>query len=350
MALIDQPGRDPISGPTGMLRNVEIFKVGIWHGSRTVEATPEMLDQIVSNFDNLNSKISGYGVPIRLGHNNNIGEPAFGWMSELARVGDTLVADFGDVPLAIIDAIGKRSYNSVSVELYPSVTFEGTTFENVLGGVALLGADWPAVKGLKPLSASMFAEAGEKLELTNEEIDVATFTQEQHDTLTAAAVAKALEDAGTILAAEQAKVTAAEQRAVKAEEALAVLVEDGEKTEITAIIKAAEDKGAIVPANKSKVEAFAETIRKSVVKGDERKALLATFKAFVEALPPRVKFGEQGQSKPNNDAEQGTKAADEIDAKAKALMSASPTLTYEKAVQQVYAANPELKTAYAQEM
>jgi hypothetical protein len=222
--------------PVTVLNNVEIFRVGRWRGNKTVEATPALLDQIVGNFHQLNAKVSGYGVPVKLGHSDAVGAPAFGWMSDLQRVGDVLVADFSDVDPAIVDAIGKRRYNSVSIELYPVVNYSGKIFENVLGGVALLGAEWPAVKGLKPLSGSLFSENEEKLVLSDKEMeDVKTFTETEHDTLMADAVVKATSDLS-------AKLAASEARASTAEAAVKAFREDADKASVAAIIEAADER------------------------------------------------------------------------------------------------------------
>lgn len=347
------------AGKGTTLKSVEIFSAGTWNGSRKVTVTGDMLDSIVANFSNLNS-VPGYGVPIKLGHNSRIGEPAYGWMSDVARIGDTLVADFADVDPAIVDAISKRRYNSVSVELYPAVQHAGKTFENVLSGVALLGAEWPAVKGLKPLSASVFAEAGEKIELSHKEPEM-TFTEDQHATLMAAAVKTAVEAEAaksvTALAEAAAKVTAAEAAtavAVAAKDAAEKTVGEfkdaAEKAEIAEIIKAAEAKGQIVPANKAAIEAFAEKVRVSA-QGEDRKALMASFKGFVEAMPAKVKFGENGRSESSAVAE-GETAVEKIDALVKAHMADKKSTDYAASLTAVLAdpANAELKTAYAQEM
>jgi uncharacterized OB-fold protein len=330
-------------GAGGTLKNVEIFSAGTWRGSREVKVDGAMLDRMVANFSNLNSKVSGFGVPIKLGHNDRIGEPAYGWMSDVQRVGDTLVADFADVDPQIVDAISKRRYNSVSVEIYPVVKYAGQVLNDVLGGVALLGAEWPAVKGLKPLSASLFSEQPEKVEL-KEKSTVTTFTEDQMNAekaVTAAEKTRA-DNAVAKLSETEAKLAAAEAKLAAAEEA-------GEKAEIAAVIKAAEDKGQITPANKQAVEEFAEKVRTAAT-GEARKALLATFKGFVEAMPAKVKFGEQGRSESTE--VDGQSAAAQVDAKVKAHMAASKTSDYAVAFAAVMAdpANADLKTAYAQEM
>lgn len=331
------------------LKNVEIFAVGEWRGSKAIKVTGEMLDQILANFEELNSKVSGFGVPLKIGHKDEQGMPAMGWMSALRREGDKLVADFTDVDPAIVDAIAKRRYNSVSVEIYPRVSYGGKTYENVLGGVAALGAEWPAVKGLKPLSASLFAGQGEKLELFKEIATVTTtFTAEQHEAILASAVAKAKAD---VTAELQGKVTAAENRATLAETALKTMREEAENKEIADIIAAAEKDGRVVPGNKAKFVAMGETLRKATYSDAKGRAdAIAGFKALVEALPKTVTFGERGRSEADGAAAAGQKVADQIDTEAKALMAQDSKLTYAEAVTKVFALKPDLKTAYAKEM
>lgn len=338
------------------LKNVELIKVGRWNASTgPVDVTSAMLDDIVSSFTDLNNKVPGFGVAVKLGHKTERGQEAMGWLSDLSRTGDTLVGSFSDMPPAIVDAVRERRYNSVSVEVLPRVTYAGKTYANVLGGVALLGAEWPAVKGLKPLSASLFAEAGEKIEIDFEENDTVNFTQEQHDAIMLAAVntaveaeraktAKALTDAASALAASnQAKDIA--EAAVKA------FREEADKGEVDKIIETAEGKGQITPAMKPLVVALSAAVT-AAVDPTKRKDAVKALSDFVKSLPSKVIFGESGKSKSNDDASSGQKASDQIDAEAKALLAADTTgkLDYAGAVQKVYALKPELKTAYAEEM
>lgn len=317
----------------------EIFSTGTWSGSKKVTADEKFLDQIVASYAGLNSKVPGYSIPIKLGHNKRVGEPAYGYATNVRREGKTLLADFEGVPSEIVDAISKKRYNAVSVELWPMIEYEGQVFEQVLGGVALLGAEWPAVKGLKPLYASEFAEDG-ALTLSKEEEDMPnTFTQEQHD----AAVL-------VIKTEMAAKVTTLENERDTALAALAAFQDEAEKAEVSAVIEAAEKAGKIVPANKAAITAFAETIRKGVTKTEDRKNAMTQFKAFVDGLPAKVSFTESGKSKSENDA--GTSAQDVVMSEVKKLQTAAggpKKLSYKDALAQVFEADPDLKTRYAEE-
>lgn len=336
----------------GNLQSVEIIKVGQWNASTgRVNVTSAVLDQLVANFGTIN-QVAGYGVPGKLGHSNAVGAPAYGWMSDLARVGDTLVADFSDVPPEIVDAIAKRRYNSVSVEIYPKVAFDGKNFENVLGGVAFLGAEWPAVKGLKPLSASKFSEDEQKLELTlteephvaNEEIK---FTQATADALVLAAETR-LKSEHTVALKAATDATGVEKlRADTAEAALKKFRDDADKAAVEALITAAEKAGKIVPANKERITKLAGSVMK--LSAEDRGDAITTLAELINGSAPKVKFGEKGASKSDDTAAAGQKASDQVDAAAKALLGAdtSGKMTYEQAVNAALRADPELKSAYA---
>lgn len=330
--------------PTGVLKDREIFKAGKWRASTgAVEATSAMLDQIVASYNGLNSKVQGYAIPLKLGHTNVKGAPAMGYASNVRRQGDTLLADFTDMPPEIVDAISAKRYNSVSVELWPKIVHDGAEFEQVLSGVALLGAEWPAVKGLKPVYASEFAADGALMLSQEEDTNMPqTFTQEQYDAVKT--------EAATALAAETAKVTAQTERAERAEAALASFTDAAEKADIATIIEAAEKAGKIVPANKEKVTAFAEKLR-STLKGDDRKAVITMFKEFVENLPKKVDYTESGRGSVEKPGD-GANAADEVNQKVKAAQKAAggeKKLSYKDALAQVFEEDPDLKTRYAEE-
>lgn len=323
------------------LKDREIFKVGNWKGSATVVATKEYLAQMVQSYLELNSQVPGFAVPIKLGHNKRVGEPAFGYAENihLSSDGNIVLADFNDVPPEIVDAVNEKKYNTVSVEIWPQVTYDGKTYPNVLSGVALLGAEWPAVKGLKPLS--MFsAEQEAPISLSQEEVEMKTFSEADHETLLAAAVAAAV-------LSEQTKTNEAVERATRAEVALAAFTDEAEKKAVSAVIEAAEAKGQIVPANKASVVAMAEALRLSVEPAKRAEAL-ATFKAFVEALPKKVDFKEAAGSEQEAEGS-AERAGDRVDAAAKKLMAEKKAPDYRTAIDMAFAADPALKTAYAEE-
>lgn len=338
---------------TGTLSGVEVFSVGEWSGSKKVAVNSAMLDEIVANFYALNKKTPGYGVPVKLGHKTNAGDPAFGWMSEIARTGDTLVADFTDVPSSVIDAIGKRRYNSVSIELWPEIKSDGTIFKNVLGGVALLGAEWPAVKGLKPLSASKFSEGGESaIELSMKENPMLKFTQEDADALVLAAETRVRTELAAQLATAATALTASELRATTAEAAVKAFKAEADTKEFAAVIDLAIKEGKLLDKNRAKLDAMAATFMGmgSIKVGDVVMTPLQMFKDFVAEMPARVRFGEQGGAAQSKVGDGVAKASTELAQLASAKQAeagGASKMSYETAVGLVLSQNPELKARYA---
>ena len=91
--------------------------------------------------------------PLKLGHQDyEEGQPALGVAANLRVDGDKLLCDFVDVPDVVYAAISAGLYRQVSVEL---------RFDPLAGwmltGVALLGADLPAVRDLKDLQSYLSA-------------------------------------------------------------------------------------------------------------------------------------------------------------------------------------------------
>jgi len=149
----------------GDIANVEIMRTGTWNGKRFGNAD---LDELAANFTRV-----GFRPPVKLGHTDKAGDPAYGWVSSLKRVRDRLLAGFVSVPEELITMIKAKRYNSVSVELFESLVRDGVTYRLALKAVAILGAAIPAVSGLKPLSESLGFVAGQPCLILTEPAGVA---------------------------------------------------------------------------------------------------------------------------------------------------------------------------------
>lgn len=141
---------------------VEIFSIGKWNGDEYTEAD---LDEMVRAF----SETADRSRPaLKLGHDENQellqrdGLPAAGWVGKLYRSGSKLLADFIDIPNKIYELIKNKAYRNVSSEIYWDVEFNGVSYRRALAGVALLGADMPAVTNLSDLLAMYGLEWPEK--------------------------------------------------------------------------------------------------------------------------------------------------------------------------------------------
>jgi hypothetical protein len=142
------------------LQGVEIFATGIWNGDPYTE---QDLDTMVSAF---HSNVGPRPPALKLGHDDNQkwfgqkdGAPALGWVERLYRKGEKLLADFGNVPDAVISMIKNKNYRTKSAEIYWNLKDrEGRLWPRALKDVALQGADIPAVNSLEDLQAFLMSD------------------------------------------------------------------------------------------------------------------------------------------------------------------------------------------------
>ena len=134
-----------------VLKGVKIFAEGVWNGAKY---GTEHMQSMVKSFSEL-YKI--HKVPLKFGHNPEQkitdGLPALGWVDRVYMSEDNkvLLADFTDVPDLVARAIKARRYRKLSIEMDMGVEHKGKKFMSVLSGVALLGADIPAINTLDDL-------------------------------------------------------------------------------------------------------------------------------------------------------------------------------------------------------
>lgn len=160
------------------IRGVEIFATGTHNGD---EYTEKDLDDMVEAHRALD-----FHPALKVGHTKDKpGDPSYGWVSNLRRVGQKLVADFEGMHDSVIEAIRKRSYDNVSAEVYFNLKRAGKTFRRALKAVALLGAEVPAVANLVPLHKVEFAEG---------EFEKALFTEDSKLSVSAEAVFECLSE------------------------------------------------------------------------------------------------------------------------------------------------------------
>lgn len=161
----------------------EIFAAGTWNG---VPITDGDLTEIEKNFYILKDQLKP---PLKLGHRDNLnqqkkdGEPAIGWITSIKKVGSKLVASFKKVPEIVYKAINNGGYRTVSSEIFKNYTTNGKSYGKVLGGVALVGADLPAVTTLQDL-ANYYTENDMDLihyAMENEDIMEIADLQKKHD-------------------------------------------------------------------------------------------------------------------------------------------------------------------------
>lgn len=343
-----------------VIEGVEIFATGKHRGSRVVDITLDDLTEMVNSFNAL-AEAGGFQPIVKLGHDEaqkffgqRKGIPALGFVEKLRIEGSKLLADLTNVPDLLFDLIKNRRFNSVSIEMFPQTEFNGKQFKNVLTAVALLGAELPAVKGLKDLAATLFTEevendfTGEPVELKEQDMP-ATYSQEQLDGLVEAAVAKATNAVKAEFTEQVATVTTERDAALEAqktaETALRTFEDDTRKADAAAMVDAAIEAGKLLPKQKEAALAFALNLTGSVKFGDEEKSFTKLFADFIDGLPTKVDLSENGEGGKD---EKFTSAAMEVDALAKAKVAKDSDMTYATARNIVLDENDELKTRYFQ--
>lgn len=170
--------------PKATIKNVELVKVGTWNGAKgKANVTREHLADAVRAYsdpeiDRPVIKIGHFG-GLALGDS----APAAGWVENprLSADGNTLIGDLARMPRKLAEIV-TDAYRRRSVEMSLGVTTpSGNKYAAALTGLALLGAQAPAVKGLSDvldLYASEFAdaetpEAADTVELSLEGDDTA---------------------------------------------------------------------------------------------------------------------------------------------------------------------------------
>lgn len=139
--------------------NVEIIAAGTWDTSSGKKAfTENDLQEVVDNYHIITEKGES-NIPIKLGHDDNQellqadGYPSAGWVTNLRKKADKIVADFKAIPKVIYKIIQGKGYTSVSPEIWGKYKDSNSkkTYKNVLSAVALLGKEHKAMTTLKDL-------------------------------------------------------------------------------------------------------------------------------------------------------------------------------------------------------
>lgn len=143
---------------TVVIPDVELVKVGTWDAStgKTTVTTADLESMVAAAADRLIDQ-----PPVKLGHTDKRfsiagdGEPAMGWVTNLRVTpdGKSLRGDLTGVPSKLAE-IMRSAYPRRSVEIgWGMRTVGGKVHRAVLTGLALLGIQKPAVKGLDDLLA-----------------------------------------------------------------------------------------------------------------------------------------------------------------------------------------------------
>lgn len=129
------------------ITGVEIFAKGEWNGRKYGDAD---LNSLVEA-----AKHVGYKPPVSLGHNAPEDAPAYGYVVNVRRDGDKIVADFEDVPDELVEQIKEKRFDQVSSEIFLERKVNGKKWPCSLRAVAVIGAHPPGVSNLKSLSDAL---------------------------------------------------------------------------------------------------------------------------------------------------------------------------------------------------
>ena len=136
------------------LLGVEVFATGLWNGDKY---TTKDLDEMVEA-----STALPVDRPVFIGHDHKVthdGQPAVGWVENLRREGEKLIGDVMRIPAKLKDLIDVGAFRKRSAEIYWNFRDQdGNVWPRVFRGVALLGADMPAVTSLEDILSLYVAE------------------------------------------------------------------------------------------------------------------------------------------------------------------------------------------------
>lgn len=260
-----------------------------------VTITPADLDAAVESFDPADRR-----VPLVLGH-PKLDDPAYGWLADVKRDGDVLVARFRDVPEPVREAVDQGRYRNVSAKFVKGWR---------LWHVGLLGAAQPAIPGLAEVRLAdetdghifEFAKEATMDELTRlrqEAADAKAALKEALDELAKLKAEKATEGKAKELAAQiedlEKRLQAAETDRDKAVKEFAAFRDDqtakGRENRFDALVAA----GKALPGEKPKVMAFAAALGRT---GGEVE--LAAGEGKTEKLPHEEAYWRELEGRPEN--------------------------------------------------
>lgn len=317
------------------LFDAEIFRSGTWNGRKFSD---EDLDDIVAA-----ASAVGFTPPLKLGHGESEDTPAYGWVHNIRRRGDRLLADLKDIPSSLFEKIKGRAYDALSSEIFFDLRRNGQIFKRALKAVAVLGAQIPAVSNLKPLR-ELFGhfDCGDVLLCTE-----GSFMSNANDAGKLKDLEKAIEDGKkTIETMEQQQKQASE--ALKATDSkLEALQAENRTLKLNQKLKDVPPAYAdfMRPLYEEGLKSTAEVVFFSAGK-EEKTNLSGILDRLAAKLAHDVEFlfkEHSGRGDTKSDENPGK----EIDKRAAKMIEANPKMAYSEAVNAVLKADQKLAQAYA---
>jgi len=325
------------SNKSHSINDVEIFATGKHNGDTYTDAD---LENMVSAFNELD-----FAPAVKIGHTKETGGLAYGYLSNLRKIGGKLITDITDMPRSVYESVKGKQLGRVSAEVYWNMERGGKKYPRVLGALALLGQEIPGVAGLKPLH-KMFSDG-------NGEMKIVEYEKEPpmaEDLKTYAAQVAALEAQVKEMKAVAATQAADYEAKLQSSNAtIAKLIADGEEK------KAKEFADSIkIPALRpllkavfSAVQGKAETIKIYSADGktSEDKTLETVIADIAKFVNEKADVLFSTQTSHKESSSDYSNAGAEVDRLAKAAMS-EKKLDYGAAVAYILSTNKDLAVAY----
>lgn len=346
--------------------NQEVFAAGTWNGDRY---DVNDLDKMVEAYQ---KTAETYKPKLKLTHDHPKGWPAVGWVENLRRVGDKLVADFKRIPRKVYDMIQSGGFNGKSAEILWNPVVGGEKYQYLMKAVALLGVDPKAVESISDMVSALYTSDGgearayqaadldgnaraydlEKQEDANMELEQLKKSLADANTKNAelagqvAAYAKAEADLKKAASDAETKASDAVKRAEKAEGEIKAYAAKDLESRITATVDKLVSTKKLAPSRKE----YAKTMLMAIAGVGERKYSVGGKDATLEEmavellgaggveLPTETK-SYAGEKQPHT--EEGVDSEgfvnSDLDAKAKEYMSKHPGKSYKDSLREVAA-------------
>lgn len=270
-------------------------------GGEPVELSQNDLADMAETYDP-----ARYEAPIVVGHPAD-NDPAYGWVARLAVEADGLYAVPGHIAPELRQAVAERRYQHVSASLYPPGSPANPHPGHwSLRHVGVLGAQPPAVKGLRPLQ---LGDGAGCICLSLPIEDVSMAENQQADDLTAkqAELEQRLAEVTAqqaTLAAQLSELAEREQRLAQREQAVAQheawMASELARRRVEECTNFAEglvQAGKLLPRDQPLVVSLLDRYAAAPLnfaEGDAQVDTATRLREFLQALPVQVDFGERG--------------------------------------------------------
>jgi len=214
---------------------VELARTGKFDASTgSVTLTTQDFDDMAEAYKQLKGKVD---IPIKLGHDDaqavlsDSGLPAAGWVENVRRSGDKLVADLINIPEPVYKLMESGALRKRSIEAIRNYTLAGTKWKFALVGLALLGAELPAVDSLEDIAA-LYASG--RVVLASDDSDVVVVQMKEETLPSSDSDPDALIEELRTLISKIAATTAGKRGAPRLRQLLSVTVDELKRTPVRA--------------------------------------------------------------------------------------------------------------------